>query len=71
MYTTRSLCSPYFFATTMLCRLLWKPYINKFSLESLPLLDAATNATIMDWAQILSDNLGSAILEYRTKRIFS
>ena len=55
----------------MLCRLFGRPNINKFSLEWLPLLDAATNATIMDWAQILSDNLASVILGYRTKRSFT
>lgn len=71
MYTTGSLSSPYFFAAAMLCRLFGKPDINEFSSEWLPLLDAATNATIMYWAQILSDNLASAILNYQTKRIFS
>ena len=71
MYATGSLCSPYCFFATMLCRLFGKPDINKFSSEWLPLLDVATNATIMDWAQILSDNLASAILGYRTKRSFA
>lgn len=64
MYATGSLASPYCFSTAMLCRLFGKPDINKFSLEWLPLLDATTNATIMDWAQILSDNLASAILNF-------
>lgn len=71
MYVTGSLASPYCFAVAMLCRLFWKADINKFSSEWLPLLDAATNATIMDWAQILSDNLASAILDYRTKKSFA
>ena len=48
MYATGSLASPYCFAVAMLCRLFGKPDINKFSSEWLPLLDAATNATIMD-----------------------
>ena len=71
MYAIKPLSSPYCFAAAMLCRLFRKLDINKFSSEWLPLLDVATNATIMDWAQILSDNLASAILNYRTKRSFS
>jgi len=45
-YSIGSLPSPYCFATAMLCRLLGKPNINKFSSEWLPFLDAAINATI-------------------------
>jgi len=68
MYSTSSLSSSYCFAATMLCRLFGKPDVNKFSSEWLPLLDAATNATIVDWAKILSDNLATAIWNYRSKR---
>jgi len=64
MYATGSLCSPYCFTAAILCRLFGKRDINKFSSKWLPLLDAATNGTIMDWAQILLDNLASAILNY-------
>lgn len=64
MYHTGSLSSPYYFAVAMLCRLYGKPNIKTFSSEWLPLLDVATNATIMDWAKILSDNLASAIWNY-------
>lgn len=71
MYAIGSLSSPYCFAAAMLSRLFENPDINRFSSEWLPLLDAATNATIMDWAMILSDNLASAILHYQTKRSFS
>ena len=71
MYSTGSLSSPYCFATTMLCRLFGRPDINKFSSEWLPLLDAATNATIMDWAQILFDNLASVMWNYWSKRTTS
>jgi len=67
MYRTDSLSSPYCFAATMLCRLFKRPDINKFLSEWLPLLDAATNTTIMDWAQILSDNLALAIWNYQSK----
>lgn len=71
MYATGSLCSPYCFSATMLCRPFRKLDINTFSLEWFPLLDATTNATIMDWAQILSDNLATKILGYRTKISFA
>ncbi len=71
MYATGSLYSPYCFSIAMLCRLFGKLEINKFSSEWLPLLDVATNATIMDWAQILSDNLAATISGYRTKRSFA
>lgn len=68
MYATDSLSSPFCYAAAILCRLFGKPDINKFSSEWLPLVDAVVNATIMNWAQILSDNLATAILEYRIKR---
>ena len=68
MYTTGSLSSPFCFAAAMLCILIGKPDITKFSLELLPLIDAAVNAKIINWAQILSDNLATKILEYKRKR---
>lgn len=68
MYATSSLSSPFCYVIAMLCRLFGKPNINKFSSYWLPLVDAVVNATIMNWAQILSDNLATAILEYRRKR---
>lgn len=71
MYSTGSLTSPYCFVVAMLCRLFGMLDINKFSSEWLPLLDAATNATIVDWAKILSDNLITAIVSYRSKRSMS
>ena len=71
MYSTGSLTSPYCFAAAMLCRLFGMPNINKFSSEWLPLLDAATNATIVDWAKIFSDNLVTAIVNYRCKSTVS
>jgi len=71
MYSIGSLTSPYCFAAAMICRLFGKPDINKFSPEWLPLLNAAVNATIVDWAKILSDNLATTILNYRSKRIVS
>lgn len=68
MYTTSSLSSSFCYAATMLCRLFCKPDINNFSSEWLPLVDAAVKVTIMNWPQILSHNLATAILEYKRKR---
>ena len=68
MYATGSLSSPFCYAAAMLCRLFGKPAIKKFSSKWLPLLDVAVNATIMNWAKILSHNLATAILEYIRKR---
>ena len=36
--------------------------------EWLPLLNAAVNSTIVDWAKILSDTMTTAIFQYRSKR---
>jgi len=33
----------------------------------LPLIDAVVNANLMNWAQILFDNLSKAIIDYRRK----
>lgn len=71
MYSTGSLTSPYFFAAAMLCRIFGIPDIKKISSKWLPLLDVATNATIVDWAEILSDNLITTIFSYRSKRATS
>lgn len=52
----------------MLYILFGKPDSTKFSPEWLSLIEVVVNATIMNWAQILSDNLAKAIMEYRRKR---
>jgi len=64
MYSTGSLTSSYCFGAAMLYRLFGMLDINKFSSEWLPLLDAITNATIVDWAKIFLDNLVTAIVNY-------
>ena len=71
MYSTGSLTSPYCFAAAMLCRLFGKPDINKVLPEWLLLLNAVVNATIVDWAKILSDDLAMDIFNYRSKRTVS
>ena len=71
MYNTGSLTSAYCFVAAMLCRLFAMLDINKFSSKWLPLIDAATNADIMDWAKIFSDNIYTAIINYLSKRSLS
>jgi len=68
MYTTASICPPYSFDAAMLCKLFGRPNSTKFSQEWLSLIDAIVNATIMNWAQILSDNLAKIIIEYIRRR---
>ena len=68
MYSASSISPHHSFAMAMLCRLFDKPNSTKFSPEWLPLIDAAINTTIMNWAQILSENLARTIMEYRRKR---
>lgn len=71
MYTTSYVCLPHSFAVAMLCRLFGKPDRTKFSPEWLSLIDATINTTVMNRAQILSDNLAKTIIEYRRKRSVS
>ena len=71
MYSTASISPHHSFLADMLCRMFGKPDNTKFSLEWLPLIDVAVNTTIMNWAQILSDNLEKAIVEYMRKRSIS
>ena len=40
---------------------------SKFSIEMVPLMEAACNSEIMDWGNILSDKLANAILDFRNK----
>jgi len=65
-------CITHIFAVAMLCRMFGKLDNTKFSPEWLSLIDATVNLTIMNWAQILFDNLAKAIIDYKSKRsIFS
>lgn len=68
MYSTASISPPHSFAAAMLCRIFSKPDSTKFSLEWLSLIDVIVNITIMNWAQILSNNLARMTMEYRRKR---
>lgn len=55
----------------MMSRLFGKTDSTIFSMEWLPLIYVAVNATIINWSQILSANLEMAIREYRRKRSVS
>jgi len=68
MYTNASIFPPYSFVVAMLCRLFGRPDSTKFSPHWLSLIEEVVNATSMNWAQILSDNLAKTIIEYRRRR---
>jgi len=71
MYLITSLSAPYNIAAMMMCRIFRKADSTKFSIEWLPLIDAVVSATIMNWSQILFDNLAMVISKYRQKRSVS
>lgn len=50
----------------MMCRMSGYPNTHKFLDQWVPLIDAASDAYIMDWGNILSDSITSQILDYRT-----
>ena len=49
----------------MLCRLWGLHDSANFTIEMVPLMEAACSGRIMDWADILSDKLAKAILNFR------
>lgn len=63
-YSVDSLCSPYCYAGIMLCRLWGLHNSTNFTLEMVPLKEATCSGEIMDWADILSDKLAKAILNF-------
>ena len=71
MYLIAQLPAPHFFIAAMMCRLFVKLDTTKFSIEWIPLIDTAVNATIMNWANILSNNLAMNIREYKQNKVFS
>lgn len=50
-----------------MCRIWGLHDSSKFSIEMVPLMEAACNIEIMDWGNILSDKLATVILEFRNK----
>lgn len=65
MYSLSSLVSMFCYVAAMICRLFGSPNTLKFTVEWVPLIQAASNFEFMDWATILSNNIVSEILEYR------
>ena len=61
-----SLASPYCYAGAMICRMWGIHDSAKFTIEMVPLMEAAVNSYVMDQANILSDKLATAILELRS-----
>ncbi len=66
-YFVDSLCSHYCYAGAMMCRIWGLHDSSKLSIEMVPLMEAVVNSEIMDWGNILSDKLATAILEFRNK----
>lgn len=66
-YSTDSLCSPYCYAAVMMCRLWGLHDSSSFTIEMVPLIEAACNSDIMDWGNIMSDKLATVVLEFRNK----
>ena len=65
MYSVDSLLPPYCYAAAMMCRLFGNDNSARFSIQMVPLILAAVNSDIMDWAVILSDRMANRILDYR------
>ena len=68
-YSNASLASPYCYAGIMMCRLWGFHDSANIITDMIPLMEAAVNSIIMDWATILSDKLVIAIREFRDKTI--
>src|SRR5271168_4574919 len=64
-YSADSLCSPYFYVGIMMCRLWGLHDSANFTIEMVPIMEAACSGEIMDWAVILSNKLAKAILDFR------
>jgi len=69
MYLVDSLSPPYCYAAAMMCRLFGNNNSARFSIQMVPLILAAVNSEIMDWAVLLSDRIANRILEYRQDKI--
>jgi hypothetical protein len=68
-YSNDSLASPYCYAGIMMCRLWGLHDSANFTIEMVPLMEAAVNSIIMDWATILSDKLVVAVRDFRAKTV--
>ena len=66
-YSNASLASPYCYAGIMMCRLWGLHDSANIHVDMIPLMEAAVNSIVMNWATILSDKLVIAIREFRAK----
>lgn len=71
MYSIASLTKPYFYASTMICRLFGYANTQKLPDQSVHLIDATSDSYVMDSGAIRSNNLCIKILKYRKKHNFS
>ena len=70
-YSIDSLASPYCYAGIMMCRLWGLHDSANFTIEMVPLMEAAVNSWIMDWATIISDKLAVAVCDFRSQTVVS
>ena len=70
-YSVDSLASPYCYAGITMCRLWGLHDSSNFTIEMVPLMEAAVNSIIMDWATILSDKPAIAVLDFRNQTVVS
>lgn len=59
MYSLDSLVGPYCHIAAIMCRLFGQPNTHKFTIAWVPLVDATSDAYIVDWATILSNDLAT------------
>ena len=71
MYPIAPLSAPHSYVAAMIFRLFGKDDSTKFSMEWIALIDAIVNSVIMNWVNILTDNLAMAIGQYRKYRVIS
>lgn len=67
MYSLAPIVGPFSHVTAMMCHLYGYPNTHKFSQEWVPLIQVVSDGYIMDWENILSNNLTTQIHSYRQK----
>ena len=70
MYPIAQIPSPYCYVTGTLCRLFSKPDTTRFSIDWVPLIDVIANSFILNWENILSDNLANTSWSIGIKGVF-
>lgn len=64
MYSTESLAIPYYYFAKLMSRIFGQPD-TKCLVEWVPLMGEVADSYVMDWGNILSNNISNQIFEYR------